>query len=220
MRPLSICNALSWNEIHYIEKIMTTVTLSSGETLFDQGDAAKYRFNIVEGCLSIYKLLGDGRRQIIGFLFPGDFLGLSVDDTHAYGAEAVSGTRLCRFHRRDFDQLVDQIAALEKRLFGVASDELAVAQDQMVLLGRKSAKEKVVTMLLNFSKRAKSRTGNGNPIELPMTRQDIGDYLGLTTETVSRTFTQLKTSGMITVEPENRIRLNDIDALEEMAEGF
>jgi CRP/FNR family transcriptional regulator len=220
IRPLSICNALSSDEISEIEDIMTTVNLTHGQPLFDEGDPAKHRYNITSGCLSIYKLLGDGRRQIIGFLFPGDFLGLSIEDTHAYGAEAVSKTTLCRFHRRDFDDLVERHANLEKRLFGVASDELAVAQDQMVLLGRKSAKEKVVTMLLNLSRRAKRRTGSGNPIALPMTRQDIGDYLGLTTETVSRTFTQLKTSGLVTMEPENRVRINDRGALEELAEGF
>ena len=110
--------------------------------------------------------------------------------------------------------------ALKTRLFGVANNELAIAQDQLLLLGRKRAKEKVVTMLLMFSKRAERRSMPDNPVFLPMTREDIGDYLGLTTETVSRTITQLKTKGMIRLEAGNNVRLLDIDALMAISEGF
>ena len=102
----------------------------------------------------------------------------------------------------------------------VASNELALAQDQILLLGRKRAKEKVATMLLMFSKRAKRRGMPDNPVFLPMTREDIGDYLGMTTETVSRIITQLKTTGVIRLEAENNVRLLDIDALAAMSEGF
>jgi CRP/FNR family transcriptional regulator len=153
-------------------------------------------------------------------LFPGDFLGLAIGDEYAYGAEAVVESHLCRFQQRDLEDLISRYPALEKRLLGVTKHELAIAQEQMVLLGRKSAEEKVVTMLLAFSKRAQHRGQSENPVFLPMTRADLGDYLGLTTETVSRTMTQFKTKGVIHLERNSYISLIDMEKIDEMAEGF
>jgi CRP/FNR family transcriptional regulator len=153
-------------------------------------------------------------------LFPGDFLGLALEDEYAYGAEAVVTSELCRFPQRDLEGLISRYSTMERRLLGATSNELAIAQEQMVLLGRKSAEEKVVTMLLTFSKRAHHRGQAENPVFLPMTRADIGDYLGLTTETVSRTMTVLKTKGVIRLENDHHIRLMDMDKLIEMSDGF
>ena len=220
VRPLSICSGLSIGELSDLEKIVTNIVVKAGASIFDEGEAATHRYNLTSGCIRIYKLLGDGRRQIIGFLFPGDFLGLAIDDEYAYGAEAVVESHLCRFLQRDLEDLISRYPALEKRLLGVTKHELAIAQEQMVLLGRKSAEEKVVTMLLTFSRRAQHRGQSENPVFLPMTRADLGDYLGLTTETVSRTMTQLKTTGVIRLENDNHVRLMDMEKLDEMAEGF
>ena len=220
VRPLSICSGLSIDELSDLEKIVTNIVVKAGAPIFDEGEAATHRYNLTSGCIRIYKLLGDGRRQIIGFLFPGDFLGLAIEDEYAYGAEAVVESHLCRFPQRDLEDLISRYPALEKRLLGVTKHELAIAQEQMVLLGRKSAEEKVVTMLLTFSRRAQHRGQSENPVFLPMTRADLGDYLGLTTETVSRTMTQLKTKGVIRLENDNHVRLMDMEKLDEMAEGF
>ena len=220
VRPLSICSGLSIDELSDLEKIVTSVVVKAGAPIFDEGEVATYRYNLTSGCVRMYKLLGDGRRQITGFLFPADFLGLALEDEYAYGAEAVVTSELCRFPQRDLEDLISRYPAMEKRLLGATSNELAVAQDQMVLLGRKSAEEKVVTMLLRLSKRAQDRGQADNPVFLPMTRADIGDYLGLTTETISRTMTVLKSKSLIRLESDHHIRLMDMDKLIEMADGF
>ena len=220
VRPLSICSGLSIDELSDLEKIVTSVVVKAGAPIFDEGEAATYRYNLTSGCVRIYKLLGDGRRQITGFLFPGDFLGLALEDEYAYGAEAVITSELCRFPQRDLEDLISRYSTMERRLLGATSNELAIAQEQMILLGRKSAEEKVVTMLLRLSKRAQDRGQADNPVFLPMTRADIGDYLGLTTETISRTMTVLKSKSLIRLESDHHIRLMDMDKLIEMADGF
>ena len=220
VRPLSICSGLSIDELSDLEKIVTNIVVKAGAPIFDEGEAAIHRYNLTSGCIRIYKLLGDGRRQIIGFLFPGDFLGLAIEDEYAYRAEAIVNSDLCRFPRRDLDELLSRYPTLEKRLLDATSYELAISQEQMVLLGRKSAEERVVTMLLTLSKRAKHRGEPENPLFLPMTREDLGDYLGLTTETVSRTMTQLKIKGVIHLEHDRYINLIGMEKLNEMAEGF
>jgi CRP/FNR family transcriptional regulator len=169
--------------------------------------------------VKLYKLLPDGRRQITGFLITGDFLGLALNDSYAYSAETVTLTSLCRFPRRKMEALLDEFPKMQRRLFSMASNELAAAQDQMLLLGRKTAREKICSFLLMLSQRASRRGHKENPVLVPMSRADIADYLGLTTETVSRTFTQLKTSGTICLQEGNRIHIADMDAINDMAEG-
>ena len=172
------------------------------------------------GTVKVYKLLGDGRRQITGFLFSGDFLGLTHNEAYAYSAEALAPTRLCRFRRRRLEALLVEIPHLEQRLLAMASHELAAAQDQMMLLGRKSARERVVSFILMLSDSATRHGRPGDPVFLPMSRSDIADYLGLTTETVSRTVTLLKKQGLIELLDDKQIRLSRTSALREIAEGF
>jgi CRP/FNR family transcriptional regulator len=127
---------------------------------------------------------------------------------------------LCRFPRRKLESLLAHYPKMESRLLGMASNELVIAQEQMLLLGRKTAREKLASFLLMLSKRQVQRGGNGDPVAVPITRADIGDYLGLTTETVSRTFTQLKRKAIIAILPGGRVELADRPGLEEIAEGF
>jgi CRP/FNR family transcriptional regulator len=220
VRLRSICSGLDFDELAELEKIVTRETVKAGDPIFDDGEPARFRYNVTSGSIKIYKLLGDGRRQIIGFLFPGDFLGLALGDDYAYGAEALVGSELCRFPRRELDDLINRFPTLENRLLNATSNELAVAQEQMVLLGRKTAKEKVASMLLMLSRRAVERGMADNPVYLPMTRTDIGDYLGLTTETVSRTFTHLRAQGVISSKPGGRVWLDDVETLNALVEGF
>jgi CRP/FNR family transcriptional regulator len=145
--------------------------------------------------LKLSKLLPDGRRQITGFLLPGDYLGLAFAERYICSAEAVTPVRLCRFPRSAFLALLDQFPALEKALLGRAATELAAAQKQMLLLGRKTARERVASFLLQLAER--EGADDGMAMDLPMTRTDIADYLGLTIETVSRTLTNLRKTGLI-----------------------
>ncbi len=220
VRHLTVCAVLDPEELLQLTAIVSNVELSAGQPLFDEGEPAVHVFNVTAGAIRVYKLLPDGRRQITGFLFAGDFLGLAVTDVYAYGAEAVIPAVLCRFPRRKLEGLMARFPKMESRLLGMASNELVIAQEQMLLLGRKNAKEKVVSFLLMLSRREVQRGQPGDPVAVPITRADIGDYLGLTTETVSRTFTRLKNSGLISMQPGGRVRLVDREALNDLAEGF
>ncbi len=216
---MTICAALGAEELSELSAIVHSVELGPGDPLFHEADPSDYLFNVTAGVMKVYKLLPDGRRQVTGFLFPGDFLGLANSGSYAYSAEAVGPATLCRFPRRKLEALLERFPQLERRLLGLASNELAAAQEQMLLLGRKTAREKIATFLLMLSQRAKRRGQSGNPVSVLMSRTDIGDYLGLTTETVSRTFTQLKSAGTITLLPGSKVQMNDLGVMEVMAEG-
>lgn len=220
VRHLTFCAPLGEEELAYVTSIVSNVELSPGDPLFDEGEPAAHIFSVTAGAMKVYKLLPDGRRQIIGFLFAGDFLGLANDENYAYSAEAITYASLCRFPRKKLEALLERFPHMERRLLGMASHELAAAQEQMLLLGRKTAREKIASFLLTLSSRATQRGQAANPISVPMSRTDIGDYLGLTTETVSRTFTQLKTEKLITLLPAGKVDLTSVDSLREIAEGI
>lgn len=220
VRGMTICAPLDSYELAQISALMSPAELDAGQPLFDEGEAAGSVYNVTSGTLKVYKLLPDGRRQVTGFLFPGDFLGLARQETYAFSAEAVTPCGLCRFPRSKLEDLMQRLPKIEQRLLSIASNELVAAQEQMLLLGRKTAREKIASFLLMLSKRARLRGQTENPVPVPMSRTDIGDYLGLTTETVSRTFTQLKQDGTIQLLPNHEVRLARREALEEIAGGF
>jgi CRP/FNR family transcriptional regulator, anaerobic regulatory protein len=174
-----------------------TEVIQAGSALFWEGDPAKHLFEVVEGVLRIFRIIGDGRRVITGFLFPGDLVGISMKDRYLYGAEAVTVTRVRRFARSAFQEKMNQCPALRPKLFARLCDEMAAAQDQMALLACKTAEERLCSFLLLLARRTGDVSKSTATVELPMTRQDIADYLGLTIETVSRNMTKLTARGMI-----------------------
>ena len=180
-RALSICGAMRSEDLGHLAAARTHQQVKAGETFLDEGDAATHFFNIVEGAVKVFKLLPDGRRQVTGFLFAGDLLGLAFNDSYTYSAEAITDVRICRFPRRQLERLLEQFPRMERRALAMASNELAAAQEQMMLLGRKTAHERIASFLLSLARRAEQRGGDGDTIRLPMTRTDIADYLGLTT---------------------------------------
>ncbi len=219
-RPLSVCRGVGDEHLAELAATIQTVKLPPRGTLASEGDAAHHYFNITQGSVKIYKLLPDGRQQIVGFLFAGDFVGLAVRDTYAYSVEAITPITACRFERKKLDGLLSRFPDMEQLLRGAAFDELAVAQEQMLSLGRKNATERVAGFLLQLSRRA-SRLGQpANPVHLPMSRLDIADYLGLTIETVSRVITRLKTARTIRLNAPGEIDLIDLDRLKELGEGW
>lgn len=219
VRSLAICAALEPEQLGLLDEINQRVSIDAGATLIAEGDPAHHLFNVSTGTLRVHKLLPDGRRQIIGFLFAGDFVGLAVKQEYAYSVEAIAPSEICRFPRKDLEALLERFPKMGRELFARASDELAIAQDQMLLLGKKTARERVASMLLSLARRAELRGVKNGPIELPMTRNDIGDYLGLTTETVSRTFTKLRNEGLIETPPGHLVVIRDPEALGDAAEG-
>lgn len=201
----------------YLTAISSLQRKAPGETLFSEGDETNSVYEIVRGMLRLVKLLPDGRRQITGFLSSGNLVGLAPEGIHVYTAEAVTEVTLCRYGRAAFERLIDEAPGFAKRLLAVTSHELRAAQEQMLLLGRKTAMEKVASFLLVIAKQ--QGVDGTQEVDVPMTRSDIADYLGLTIETVSRTFTKLKQDGLIALPTPNRMEILDRNQLEELAAG-
>ncbi|HWG80540.1 MAG TPA: helix-turn-helix domain-containing protein [Stellaceae bacterium] len=224
VRPCNICVARDWSACAPLDGaeqkrlVDHRVRRAPGDLRRRRAGRARLQCHRRRG--ENYKLLQDGRRQITGFLFAGDFLGLTYNEAYADSAEALVPSKLCCFPRRKLEALLGQIPKLEQRLLGMASHEPASAQDQIMLLGRKSARERVVSFLLMLSAAAIRHGGRAEPVFLPMSRGDIADYLGLTIETVSRTLTQLKAQGLVELLDEKHIRLSRPDALAEIAGGY
>jgi CRP/FNR family transcriptional regulator len=217
VRALSLCSALEPDELEAMDKLARHVSFEKHQTLFSQGEAAESVYNVTAGSVRLFKLLPDGRRQVVGFALPGDFLGLSMSERNGFSAETLSATSACQFPRAPFSDLLDAKPHLLRRLHDMASHELSLAQDQMVILGRRTAEEKIASLLVGLRKRWARIDGSTVRAPLPMSRQDIGDYLGLTVETVSRMMTKLAREKAIVITPDG-VRLLDPARLESLAE--
>ena len=213
----SLSNSQERHASSHLTAISSLQRKAPGETLFSEGDETNSVYEIVRGMLRLVKLLPDGRRQITGFLSAGNLVGLAPEGIHVYTAEAVTEVTLCRYGRVAFERLIDEAPGFAKRLLAVTSHELRAAQEQMLLLGRKTAMEKVASFLMAIAKQ--QGVDGTQEVDVPMTRSDIADYLGLTIETVSRTFTKLKQDGLIALTTPNRMEILDRNQLEELAAG-
>jgi CRP/FNR family transcriptional regulator len=218
IRDISVCRSLTPPDMARLQAIITSAFVDAGRPIIHEGEPAENLFNVVTGAVRLYKLLPDGRRQITGFLFPGDFLGVALNETYVYTAEALSPVRLCRFPRRRLEALLRDLPNLEHEMLNEVATELVAAQEQMLLLGRKTARERVTSFLLRLAKRADRHGRQANPVALPMSRADIADYLGLTTETVSRTITRLRRANIVAVANRYEIEILDRMALEALSE--
>jgi CRP/FNR family nitrogen fixation transcriptional regulator len=188
-------------------------TLVKGEELFAEGDAADYFYKVASGTVRTYKLLSDGRRQIDEFHLAGDIFGLESGEEHRFSAEAIDDATVVAFRRRRFETLAHEDPALGDEVMTSMMRSLERAHDHMVLLGRKTAQEKIATFLLDIAK----RLPGGNRFDLPMQRSDIADHLGLTIETVSRTLTQFARDGVIKLAAASRsVILQDKAALQRL----
>lgn len=219
VRHRVMCSVLDDEEIVRLQAIVREIRLEPDQTLFFEGDRAEHVFNVRFGVLKVYKQLTDGRRQITGFFFAGDLLGFAADGGYSYCAKAITPATVCRIPRRALNALFGEFPKLEEHFLGMAADELVAAQDQMLLLGRKSAQERVASFLLRLSLRATRRGRQKCVIPLPMSRADIADYLGLTTETVSRMFGRLKRDGIIRIPTPHQVALLRAEELSNLASG-
>ena len=212
--------------------IGTTITLPRDRELHAQGDGAEFCYRIVSGSVRTVKLMEDGRRQIGAFLFAGDCLGFDALDTHDFAAQAASDVVLRRYRRREVEAMMERHASLARGLREMAARELRGAYDRILLLGRKTASERIATFLLEMAARqpggrargcsAGSLGGSvggslaGCRVPLPMSRCDIADHLGLTVETVCRMMTRLGREGTIVIEP-GQVELRNKAVLQQMA---
>jgi CRP/FNR family transcriptional regulator, anaerobic regulatory protein len=217
IKDQSVCCALDPDEFDVLDKIGRSQGYPAKSTIFEQGREAGFVYNLTAGALRLSKLLPDGRRQVVGFAMPGDFLGLDFEPAYLYTADALTPAKVCQFSRAGFSEMLDDKPRLLRRLMNMASHELAMAQEQMVVLGRRTAEEKIAAFLVGMRKRYARIHGPSVHVPLPMTRLDIGDYLGLTVETVSRMMTRMAREKTIVIVPDG-VRLLDVQRLERLAE--
>jgi CRP/FNR family transcriptional regulator len=216
VRSLSVCAALDRAELRELYHLGRHVHFMPRETVFAQEELTTCFYNLREGVMRLYKLLPDGRRQIVGFAMPGDFLGMATSARHSFSADAVGPVAVCRFSRTSFARFLAEKPHLLRRINELVVRELSQAQDHMVLLGRRSAEERIASFLIGWRDRLARLGDVTNPVPLPMGRQDIADFLGLTIETVSRTFTKLERDGVIDIVP-GGVGLADLDRVEALA---
>lgn len=177
--------------------------------IFGEGEPADYFYRVVKGAVRTYKLLNDGRRQISAFHMTGDIFGLEAGSEHRFTADAIADSTVLVIKRSTLMALASRDSDIAGALWAQATGDLLRAQDHMLLLGRKNAHERVASFLLEMAE----RSAGLQSVELPMSRQDIADYLGLTIETVSRTLTLLESEAAIELPTSRRILLRDPAAL-------
>ena len=203
------------DEIVTLEGVGAFRKFARDEEIFAEGDASDGWYRVVSGTVRLYKLLADGRRHIAEFYFAGDCFGLDATSEREFAAEAIGDVVVMRYPRAATERLVDQRPQLARRLRDITLRDLAHAQSRMLLLGRMSATERVAHFLLEMFERRDERW----TLDVPMSRTDIADYLGLTIETVCRILSSLKRDGVIAIPNPHRIELHDPDALEALGEA-
>jgi CRP/FNR family nitrogen fixation transcriptional regulator len=192
------------------------MTFSRDAEIFAEDEPAEYVYKVARGAVRLSKLMSDGRRQISAFYLPGDIFGLEAGEIHSFSAEAIGEAQVIVVKRGALLAEAARNGQILHRLWSHTSEHLERAQIHMLLLGRKNAQERIAAFLVDMAERLKS----ANSVELPMSRQDIADYLGLTIETVSRTLTQLARDGVIDIPVSRRIVLRDRASLDEMNDAW
>jgi CRP/FNR family transcriptional regulator len=202
IRPVSICSVLDRTELDDFAEIGRRASFKPRSVLFLEGDPADAIFNVTSGLVRQYRLLPNGRRQIVGFALPGDFLGLPPGQVHSFSADAAVASHACRFPRRAFLDFLESHPHLLRHLHDAAASALANAHEQLFQVGPRRADAKVASFILMMGRRWAHLRGVASPVvPLPMGRQDIGDYLGLTIATVSRTLHRLQRERAIEIAP-------------------
>ncbi len=194
-----------------IDMMGSPMTFAPNEEIFGEGEPSEYVYKVISGAVRTYKILADGRRQIGAFYLPGDIFGFETGQEHAFSADAIGRTAVRVVRRSAILALAERDNEAARELWTVAVRELHQAQERMLLLA-KSAQQRIAAFLLEMSKRLAA----SDILELPMSRQDIGDYLGLTIETVSRTFSQLVSEATIRLPSSRRVVVCNRHALRQL----
>ncbi len=220
IRTHSICAALDHAEVETLGKLGRRRSLKAGEPLIWEGDESLLVANVVTGMLKLVSSTADGREQVVGMVYPTDFIGRPFGATSHHSVTAISDATVCVFSRSDFDIFASEHPALEHKLLERTLEELDRTRKWMALLSRKSAKEKVAIFLLDMAQRLPNlntgsvREGAQPKFELPFGRPVIADVLGLSTETVCRQLTALKREGILEFPTRRSIRIAQWNMLE------
>jgi CRP/FNR family transcriptional regulator len=221
-RTLALQSAVEARPAVNLEQSLARASLrrvEAKEFVFAEGDPTSHVYRVETGAVALYKVLADGRRQVLGFAYPGDLIGLGAEGEHVMNAQAIKPTRLRCLAVSALRQSAARDPMLGFKLYEALARELAATRDLMLTTGQRSAIERVAGFLLAFSRRNERNGQDPTTFELPMTRADIGDFLGLTIETVSRTLSKLKLVGLIELPKSNHVNLLDIEELESLAAG-
>ena len=208
-----ICSVLTHEQLVQLNKHSSRRTIEGGAEVVGQGESVGSYSNILRGVVKLSKMMADGRQQIVGLQFAPDFMGRPFSHESALTAEAATETEICAFPRAALERMIEQSPELEHKLYNQSLKELDEARDWMLTLGRKSAREKVASFLYLIATHIDPLADDGFSFDLPLSRADIADFLGLTIETVSRQMTKLRNEKIIIVENNRHVRVPDIDRL-------
>lgn len=223
-RHIGMCDALSDADMSSLARVAQKVKVPAGKAFIDEGSDASYFYDVSHGDVRVFKSLADGRRQVTGFMGAGHFLGLAIRGKYAFSAEAMNDVELCRFDRKALHKVFHKFPALERKLLDVTTHEMVVAQEQMLLLGRKTALERVASFLMAWAERLEIYTRDdvadtSLTMALPMNRTDLSDYLGLTIESVSRAFSRLKQDGFISFTHSHEVTVCSVQRMIDITNG-
>jgi CRP/FNR family transcriptional regulator len=205
VRHQAVCGALDEEQMKKLATIAHRKKIAVGQTIISDEQPVDFLANIISGAVKLTKTLPDGRQQIVALLFAPDFFGRAYSKNNPYTAEAATDVEICTFPKAAFERVVSEHPSLQQRLFKRSLDELDAARDWMLLLGLKSAEEKVASFLYMLARRSlmagceHTDTPGTSKFDLPLTRAEMADYLGLTLETVSRQISRLKASNIIEI---------------------
>lgn len=200
-----------------LQAVSSQLRFARNQTIFNEGDDACCSYKIVEGGVRLCKVRPDGRRQIAEFLLAGDIFGFENGCAHSMTAEALCDAVVMRYPRHHVERLSEELPGVRHKLMALLRQELSAAQHHLVMLGRQTAKERVASFVLVLAERHDA--DDGDMLDLPMGRQDIADYLGLTVETVCRALTEMKREHLIAIPNRRQVAVRDLGALRAVAEG-
>ena len=221
IRHRAVCAQCETDELEELEDIKYYRSFEAGQTIIFSGDPMNFVGSVVSGIASLTQTMEDGRTQMVGLLLPSDFVGRPGREIAPYDVQATTDVVMCCFRKKPFEDLMGKTPHIAQRLLQMTLDELDAAREWMLVLGRKTAREKFASLLSIIARRdaSVSKTAMAGPItfDLPLTREAMADYLGLTLETVSRQVSALKKDGVISLEGKRHVTIPDMGRLMEEA---
>jgi CRP/FNR family transcriptional regulator len=212
-RASTLCASLPDADMYRLYGLAVEQDYAPGALVCREEDAADYVFSLRSGYATVFRLTAEGKRQILAFLFPGDFIGMTSEDTFHFSVTATTPVRCCRFERTALEALIAQFPVMDRKLRFTFERAMDAAWELIFSLGRKNAVQKVAAFLWFVSYRQRKLGRPENPVHLPMRRADIADFMGLTIETVSRAFTQLRGRGIIRTPSAEDVEIVDMARL-------
>lgn len=221
IRHRAVCARCEGEELERLEEIKYYRTFEAGQAITWSGDQMEFVASVVTGVATLTQTMEDGRTQMVGLLLPSDFVGRPGRSGAAYDVVAVTKVVMCCFRKKPFEEMMERTPHIAHRLLEMTLDELDAAREWMLVLGRKTAREKIASLLLIIARRdaVLTQSDASGPLvfDLPLTREAMSDYLGLTLETVSRQISALKKDGIIALEGKRHVTIPDLDRLIEEA---